>query len=336
MADPFDTDALVPAGVRALRRPGITYITAPTAAPQPARGTPRGNGGGGDGGGDGGGGSRPPSASKSAQKHPIQPKPTQAAPLNIPGSYRPRHVAPLRRADPTAALGHVVHHGGGITLAATGASMTPKLKTYASPNQALTAQASEGRRPTKPARAQELRGHQRGRSLDLIGLEPFLDPQAFPSYRPGYGPTGRLSPAALALSQASLPAGRRGGGGFWSTLDKDVLRPVEQAAPLVLPYAAAAAVLTICPECVAAAGLAAGVTSFAAHKEIAHESTDKALLAGAIDVAGTVGGEVAKRALVQQVDALLLRGETAKARDLLLLTILQASQSERAAASGHP
>lgn len=75
--------------------------------------------------------------------------------------------------------------------------------------------------------------------------------------------------------------GANHGGGVWGTIKKDVVKPLEYGAPIVLPYAAAAAVLALCPECVVAAGIAAGVATFGAQKEIAHKNTNAALLLAA-------------------------------------------------------
>jgi hypothetical protein len=107
-----------------------------SAADKPA-GAPPGPPGSGGGGDSGGGGGGAPSSSKSAEKHPVQPKSTQAPPTNIPGTYRPGHVARAGRAHPTAALGQVMHHGGGITAPATGASVEPRPKTSEHPSAGL-------------------------------------------------------------------------------------------------------------------------------------------------------------------------------------------------------
>jgi hypothetical protein len=126
---------------RLLQRRGIT-VPAPVAPPPSSGGsTPAGGdggggggGGGGDGGGGGGGGAPP---SKPAEKHPVQPKPTQAPPTNTPGSYRPGRVAPAARANPTSALGQVMHHGGGITAARSGGAIAPHPKSQVNPTAAL-------------------------------------------------------------------------------------------------------------------------------------------------------------------------------------------------------
>src|SRR5581483_4499920 len=89
--------------------PGNVVCTPAPPATNPA--PPPGGGGGGSGGGGGG---APPPTGKPGEKHPVQPKPTHAPPLNIPGSYHPGRVSPALRAHPTAALDHVMHQGGGI------------------------------------------------------------------------------------------------------------------------------------------------------------------------------------------------------------------------------
>jgi|SRR5581483_5615851 len=112
--------------------PGNVVGTPAPPATNPA--PPPGGGGGGSGGG---GGDAPPPTGKPGEKHPVQPKPTQTPPLNIPGSYHPGRVSPAIRAHPTAALDHVMHQGGGITMPAAGASTTPRPKVQAHPTHAL-------------------------------------------------------------------------------------------------------------------------------------------------------------------------------------------------------
>lgn len=320
MADPFDTDAVVPPGVNVPERPGITLIH-PYIAPQQASTTQPGTSAS---GGGGGGGGAPPS--KPAEKHPVQPKPTQAPPLNIPGSYRPGRVQPARRASPTGALGQVMHHGGGITAAASGASTTPHPKTQAHPTALLTAHfhTKVALEPT-PAHAHLPLGSLSQTLNRFIELGTPTTNQSATSF--SQGDRGPRFPRVPGHQRAS---------GFFRAVEKDVIKPLEQAAPIVAPYAAAAAVLAICPECsLVVAGLAAGAASFGANKEFAHQRTSTALIAAAIDAVGESGGEAAQRALLRQVDALLARNESATAYNLLLVTILQANESDRIAAYGH-
>lgn len=119
-----------------------------TPPPPPAPST---SGVGGSSGGDGGSAPPPSSRSQPAKQHPVQPRPAQAPPLNIPGSYHPGRVQPATRAHPTRALANVMHQGGGITAAASGASTTPRTKTQANPTRALAVQSLRTDRSTRRA-----------------------------------------------------------------------------------------------------------------------------------------------------------------------------------------
>lgn len=121
-----------------------------TPPPPPAPST---SGVGGSSGGDGGSAPPPSSPSQPAKQHPVQPRPAQAPPLNIPGSYHPGRVQPATRAHPTRALANVMHQGGGITAATTGASMASRPKTHVPATRLLALQTQRRNTPTPRAAA---------------------------------------------------------------------------------------------------------------------------------------------------------------------------------------
>lgn len=146
-------------------------------------------------------------------------------------------------------------------------------------------------------------------------------------------PTLRPTQARRARGDAS--SGLHSGGGFFAAVEKYVIHPLEEGAPYALPYAGAAIVTALCPECTVAAALAAGATRFGVEKGVEHESTDSALLGAALEAVGHFGGEAAQRALIKQVDHLLVEGEVSQASNVMLAALLQ-SRYESAQAFHHP
>jgi hypothetical protein len=135
------------------------------------------------------------------------------------------------------------------------------------------------------------------------------------------------------------------GGGFHplAILHKYVTAPLEEGLPIVAPYVAFVVVTTLCPECTAAAALAAGGASFLANRFVARRSDSAALFYAALDatgeVAAEVGGEraaeIAQRALIRSVDRALVQGDTEEARNILLTALMRDRTYDPAAAFRH-
>jgi hypothetical protein len=156
---------------------------------------------------DGGG---PPT--KRVDTHPVQPTPTHTPPAQVARTYRPAAYPASERAHPTAALTHVMHQGGGITVPVIGPSASPRLKTQAHPTAELTRHIRSNGKAAQPTGRANPSGRHPGATRSSGGRSD--------------GDTRRLESAKQSGKRSDAPP-EPGGWDFWQTM-RDVL---EGTAP---------------------------------------------------------------------------------------------------------
>ena len=227
------------------------------------------------------------------------------------------HAAPRARAD----TARQIRQGRQASPAATSPAPVPGLHAHGGPGYARSAAPRRPFRGTAPvASLAQWKRMTPGERAKLLVRQYEIDP------------SGRSGP----LSHLMGDVGHRSGSAqVLGALERYVVKPLEAGAPIVAPYAAFAVVIALCPECIPAATLAAGGASFAAHRSVEHESRMSSLLNAAIDAVGSGGGEVAQRALIREIDQLLVGERLEEARGVMIEAILHPQRYDQALAFRH-
>jgi hypothetical protein len=227
---------------------------------------------------------------------------------------RPTHAA-TRQAPPSLAL-TAHHHGESLTLHRT-ASQTPMTVTKRLQG-GITETVTTAVFKTSASSQTVMTTHTYKTPSGYTETWRTFAHEGHPPYvEGGLESVGRVGAEALRAAADSF------------------VKALEEGAPIVLPYAAATAVLAVCPECLPLAALVAGGVSFGVHKGISHESTARAVETAGADVLFTGGIELETRAFLKQIDKLLVQESGKQLSRVLLALLSQAREYDERAAFNH-